>query len=547
MKSKINLILLSQSECDIFWPLGEILKINPNLTDLCKEILNQINNSHAIAIFTWDGKLGQPNIKLLQECINNKIDVWHAGLKLGLGGQPDFIDFVSPTWMLNCDPDPEIEATSWRLSLRCCLIRTEVLRQMGGPLPDFATLDAASLEMGLRYIRNGVFIRHIPGLLPEKIPSIPIKIPLKDQIHFLEVSYGKKWTNWASLRAVLSGRENIRNVIHTNQQLKHKPHSIRQIAQYHHPTSTPKVLTIEAKVSVVIPTVNRFPYLRVLLGQLRSQTVSPYEILIIDQTPEKDRDLSLQNDFKDLPIRWFYLDRAGQCSSRNLGLRCAAGNFILFIDDDDEVPEDLIESHLRELEVLQVQVSNGVANEVGAGPLPQDFTFQRISDVFPTNNTMIKKDLLHKSGLFDLAYDQGQRADGDLGMRVYLSGGRMVLNPDIEILHHHAPQGGLRTHKARVNTHVASRKKINLRVLPSISDIYLSRRYFTPKQVHEMLWISVLGTFSLHGPRWKQALKVLVSFFALPNTLWQIQERNQAVDKMFLHFPQIPTLDDYND
>jgi len=136
--------------------------------------------------------------------------------------------------------------------------------------------------------------------------------------------------------------------------------------------------------------------------------------------------------------------------------------------------------------------------------------------------------------------------DADLGMRVYLSGERMILNPDIAVLHHHAPQGGLRAQKARVHTYAASRKKITLRVLPSISDIYLSRRYFTAPQVREMLWISVLGTFSLHGPRWKQALKVLISAFALPNTFWQIHTRNRAVDGMFRQFPQIPNLEDYN-
>ena len=80
--------------------------------------------------------------------------------------------------------------------------------------------------------------------------------------------------------------------------------------------------------------------------------------------------------------------------------------------------------------------------------LPDAFTLRRASDVFPTNNTMLRKSALRLSGLFDLAYEHGPRADGDLGMRLYLSGARMLLDPEIRVLHHHAPSGGLRTHKA---------------------------------------------------------------------------------------------------
>ncbi|MEJ7712205.1 MAG: hypothetical protein WKF84_20670 [Pyrinomonadaceae bacterium] len=61
--------------------------------------------------------------------------------------------------------------------------------------------------------------------------------------------------------------------------------------------------------------------------------------------------------------------------------------------------------------------------------MPEAFTYLRASDT-PTNNTLIRKDVLSKSGLFDLAYDRGQRADGDLGMRIYLSGAVMILRSE---------------------------------------------------------------------------------------------------------------------
>jgi len=203
----------------------------------------------------------------------------------------------------------------------------------------------------------------------------------------------------------------------------------------------------------------------------------------------------------------------------------------------------LIEDHLRTLERFQAEVSSGVADEVGAGPLPEAFTYLRASDVFPTNNTLIRREVLYRSGLFDLAYEHGQRADGDLGMRVYLSGALMVLNPKIRILHHHAPRGGLRAHKARVITFASSRKYITHRHLPSVTEIYLAKRYFTPHQVREMLWLRVLGTFRLKGPWWKQALKVIVSGLLLPHTLWVIRKRVRKAERMFAEgYPRIETL-----
>ena len=180
--------------------------------------------------------------------------------------------------------------------------------------------------------------------------------------------------------------------------------------------------------------------------------------------------------------------------------------------------------------------------ETDSRQLPVDFRFMRFSDVFPAGNSMIRRCVLHKSGLFDLAYDRGQRADHDLGMRLYLSGEMMILNPQIEVLHHHAPMGGLREHKARVNTYAASRSKVFSRVLPSVSDLYLSKRYFTPKQVRERLWIDILGTFRLKGPAWKRLLKVLVSTISLPANIHLVNKREEISHQMLTSYPQIPDL-----
>lgn len=80
--------------------------------------------------------------------------------------------------------------------------------------------------------------------------------------------------------------------------------------------------------------------------------------------------------------------------------------------------------------------------------------------MFPTNNSLLRLESLRRSGLFDLAYEKGERANHDLGMRLYLSGAKLLLNPAAAVVHLRAPRGGLRQHKARVVTRSSSRSSV---------------------------------------------------------------------------------------
>jgi glycosyltransferase involved in cell wall biosynthesis len=540
MKTKIDLIYLEKPEYEPRWELGKVFYIgSPSSRSIHEFISNNIGTTNSDGWLFWDSTLPEPLPGIAARLIKEDGDIWHAGLKLGIEGQPVFLDYVAPTWMLNRDPDKNISATSWRLSFRCCLIRTDVLKKMKGPIPEFTTYEAAGLEMGYRYIRNGVFIRYQADLVADQNHLTPVTIPVEDQLLFIKAGFGNRWANWAMFRSILSKNYGYGEIVTAWKKIRHL--MLPSPAQiFVHSTKKGIGQEIESSVSVIIPTLDRYPYLRNVLNQLRSQTIKPIEIIIIDQTSKSKREQNIALEFIDLPIIWRVSDTVGQCSSRNLGLELAKGDFILFIDDDDEIPQDLIETHLSTINKYDANISSGVAQEDGAGPLPFDFSYVRISDVFPTNNSMIRKEILQKSGLFDLAYDRGQAEDADLGMRIYLGGEKMILNPEISVIHHHAPVGGLRAHKARVNTYAASRKSMFIRVLPSPSDIYLRKRYFSPKQVSESLWLAVVGNFSIHGAWWKKIAKVIISSLSLAFSLRTIQTNLRKVDEMITIFPQIP-------
>jgi len=293
------------------------------------------------------------------------------------------------------------------------------------------------------------------------------------------------------------------------------------------PRGLPSRRDLDKKVTVLIPTLNRYPFLRELLGQLGSQTVSPNEIIIVDQTDVSQRKDDLYEEFSDLPMHVHYLEKKGQSSARNLGLSHARGEFVLFLDDDDEIPDTLLESHLTALDSSGADVSSGAADEPGA--LKTDrLQHSQVSSVFPTNNSLAALEAVIGVGGFDTAFDGGQNEDHDLGMRIYLRGGLMMLHPEIMVLHHHASSGGLRAHGSRVITRGSSRQKLLHRHLPTPWDLYLSKRYFTPDQVRESLWLRALTTFSLRGSRLRKVLKVAIALVLLPDT-WRRMKANERV------------------
>lgn len=526
------------------WVLGRVFPGGENPQELEQRYLQAAQSSQPDAWLFWDAALGAPDPAVIEAVLGRPGDLWHAGLRLGLGGLPGAIDFVAPTWMLNRDPAPEIEATSWRVSLRACLVRGAVLEQMDFIRPEFYSLEGAALEWGHRCISQGVIARHIPCLLSDAPPrSTPVSLALEDELRFVLYCYGRKWAWWAVLRAVMSGYAPPGEALVAWRRL-------RQVSPLpvSHPFRRPSALAGAAiqktprRVSVLIPTLERYPYLRTLLAQLRQQTLPPAEIIVVDQTDTTRRQPELAAEFSDLPVRWIYRDQPGQCSARNEGLAIAAGTEILFLDDDVEVAPNLIETLSGSMDNYLAEAVSGVVYEDENAALPQSFSYTRSSDVFPAGITLARKRIFQHSGLFDLAYERGARADGDLGMRVYLSGALMVLEPAAFVLHHHALSGGLRAHKARRVTYASSRTRLTHRHLAGATELYLARRYFSTRQVRELLWLNVLGTFSLRGGWEARLVKAAVSLVLLPDTLLTLRRRYRQAGEMLSKFPVIPEL-----
>ncbi|MEL7060184.1 MAG: glycosyltransferase family A protein [Acidobacteriota bacterium] len=533
------------------WPHGETLAARPRAADLAATA-RALPTGDTRWLLLWSARLGPPPAAgsrgAWSEHTQRPVDVVHAGLRLGLAGLPRWDHAVRPAWMLTADPLDDREATSWRVGLEACLVRSALWRATGGPDAGYRTLAAAGLALGRRWLAMGAVLRHDPGLLPaDRVDEDLVELPPVDEARFLRHTAGRRWAAFGVACAIVDRQatsatawrawSGSRDAPRASNEPFRRPRGARASA----PPQSPSAKD-DPSVTVLVPTIDRYPYLEVLLDQLRRQTVPPVEILVIDQTAADRRDRGMQGRFADLPLRWTTLAAAGQCSSRNRGLQAARGEAILFLDDDDEIEPDLIARHLNHLRRTGADASCGVAVEPGGGPLPPEFRRARIADVLPTNNAMVRRAALERSGLFDLAFERGPRADHDLGTRLWRSGALLLLDPSISVLHHHAPRGGLRTHHARVHTYAASRSRLTVRHLAAPTEIYLALRHHGRRRARQALRLRTLGTLAGRGSAPRRLLKALVGLVQLPHTLATHRRRWREAMAALDRFPQIPQL-----
>ena len=90
----------------------------------------------------------------------------------------------------------------------------------------------------------------------------------------------------------------------------------------------------EFKISVVIPTLNRKDFLKKAIDSVLKQKFSPHEIIVVDNL-SSDGTLEMIN--ADYPsVKTFVQSIKGVSATRNLGIRKSEGNWIAFLDSDDQ-------------------------------------------------------------------------------------------------------------------------------------------------------------------------------------------------------------------
>lgn len=123
----------------------------------------------------------------------------------------------------------------------------------------------------------------------------------------------------------------------------------------------------ETMISVIIPVYNVEKYLEECLNTVQRQTFRQFEVLLIeDGSLDKSREICEEFCRKDERFKVFSDGHKGLSAARNSGLEKAKGKYVVFIDSDDRIENDMLEYLYRgicdyhtQVAICGIEVING--------------------------------------------------------------------------------------------------------------------------------------------------------------------------------------------
>jgi glycosyltransferase involved in cell wall biosynthesis len=163
-------------------------------------------------------------------------------------------------------------------------------------------------------------------------------------------------------------------------------------------------------VSVVISTHNRAGLVGAAIESVLNQTFRDFEVIVVDDASEDDTEKTVRS-FRDARIRYIrHPVGKGDAATRNTGIRNATGEYIAFLDDDDEwLPEKLrLQVHFCEAggpELGGVHTARWTIHTATGkrsltslpGCSPDDLSRNRIT----TSSMLLRRRCVESVGLFD--------------------------------------------------------------------------------------------------------------------------------------------------
>lgn len=99
------------------------------------------------------------------------------------------------------------------------------------------------------------------------------------------------------------------------------------------------------KVSVIVPIYNVEEYINKCIDSILNQTFKEFELILVDDG-STDNSGNICDTYKSIDdrVRVIHKDNGGLSDARNFGIEAATGEFLYFIDGDDFIHEDTLES-----------------------------------------------------------------------------------------------------------------------------------------------------------------------------------------------------------
>jgi glycosyltransferase involved in cell wall biosynthesis len=183
------------------------------------------------------------------------------------------------------------------------------------------------------------------------------------------------------------------------------------------------------KISVVMPTYNRAHFLGKAIDSVLSQTYGNFEVIVIDDNSE-DNTRDLVKKYNDERIKYVKnYENRGCGRARNQGIEIAKGDYITFLDSDDELFSTKFERQLEIFNVLPSEFgiiycgfcyASGKTGKIAKYIYPEfsgnvyNHLLER--NLFPIHAPIIKRECFQRCGMLD--YTLPACEDWDIWIRI---------------------------------------------------------------------------------------------------------------------------------
>ena len=376
-----------------------------------------------------------------------------------------FLKYVSPVWYFNLKPKidfnyfPDVK----------CLDDNGVTLELDS---NFQSEEARQRDLAYRAFQLGFINRNEDGLAPGKIWETP-NLPAVDEYRFLRKNFNPAWVIYVLIIRLLSFKNPFKEIagFMKSRNAKREHYHLNPIQQKAYSTFESTLVNEQPFITVVIPTLNRYAYLKDVFRDLEKQTYKNFEVIVVDQTDPFD---ASAYEGWNLDLKFWYQEEKALWKARNEAILAAKGEYILLYDDDSLVEPDWIEQHIKTLDFFKADLSSGVSISTVGAKVPAHYAYFRWSDQLDTGNVLLKKEIFNEIGLFDTKFEKQRMGDGEYGLRAYLAGYRNVSNPYAKRIHLKVGEGGLRQMGSWDGWR--PKKFFGPRPVPSI--LYFFRKYY---------------------------------------------------------------------
>lgn len=178
--------------------------------------------------------------------------------------------------------------------------------------------------------------------------------------------------------------------------------------------------------SIVLPTFNRAHLITRAIESVLAQTFTDWELLIVDDGSSDTTREAIQDHLLDPRISYSFEVNSGPAMARNRGIASAHGEYITFIDSDDEYLPDHLQRRYDMLKGSDIDLLHGGMEVIGDPYVADRFDNTKrihIADCAVGGTFFIRRTLADALGGFqDVLYGD----DADFAQRAKEQGAKVV-------------------------------------------------------------------------------------------------------------------------